>query len=813
MLKDLPARTWFPLIPLALLAASGSPPPAAAQSPSGAQLGKPLAPAPVIPPPAPPSGAQGVKPVLPAAAGPQASVSRTPSYAQDAQPLLKKYCYDCHGEGSSRGDVALDGHPTEAARRGDVKLWSAVAENLRADLMPPAGKPRPTVAERNRLIDWIRADVQHVDCRAPDPGRVTLRRLNRTEYTNTVRDLFDLKIDPSEFFPPDDSGYGFDNIGDVLTVSPVLMEKYFDAAERVARALIAEKPAVPEQRRVANDFKLVDEPAPGRSASEMRLEVPKDGKYDLQFKVNVRSFDPFTGKARLKLLVDDHRGLQQAFASGNKGYPFTRRVTLTAGEHVYRIEVDTSDTKLTRQRPITINVDDFIVRGPAGTLDYPEPHKRIFFQGPAPRDPEQRFAYARELLRRVADRAYRRPVEETTLDRLAEIVRTGDKGRPGDFERGVRQGMVAILTSPRFLFRPELRPGPAEVGETAVTTAPLDDWSLAVRLSYLLWSTGPDDDLRAAAQAGTLHDQLRPTVARMLADDRAERFVTNFVGQWLHTRDVDSIPVSSELARRLSEGVRKAMRSETEMLFAHIMREDRDLLELLTADYTFANQALAKFYGMTEEVKGPSMRKVDLAPGSMRGGILSHGSFLLVTSNPTRTSPVKRGLFVLENLLGTPPPPPPPNIPALEEASAGKGELSIRDQLALHRANPACANCHARMDPIGLGLESFDATGAQREDEKGKPIDASGTLITGEAFKGVRELRAILAKRREAFYRTVTRKLMTYALGRGLDPPDECTVDGIVGRLLSDGGRFSTLLLGIIDSRPFQLQSTTEEGS
>jgi hypothetical protein len=745
------------------------------------------------------------------------AAAQIPSYPKDVQPLLQKYCYDCHGQGADRGEVALDAHPSAETRRRDVELWSRVAENLRADLMPPAGKPRPSAAERARLIAWIRGDVQQVDCRAPDPGRVTLRRLNSSEYTFTIRDLFGVDVDPSEFLPPDDSGYGFDNIGDVLTVSPLLMEKYFDAAERVVRVLVAEKPAVPEVRRGRDAFELVEEPGPGRSVSEARLELPRPGTYQLRLEIGVGSPDPFAGKVQVQVFLDGRRLLRRSYSHGNRGYPLRFRRPLAAGEHVWRLEVDAAGAQLAPGSSINVTIDDLVARGPEGTRDYPEPHKRLFFEGPAPADPERRLAYAREVLRRVADRAYRRPVEESTLDRLAEIARSADRGRPGDFERGVSRALTAILTSPRFLFRPEARPALA-AGQPAAAGVPLDDWTLAARLSYLLWSTAPDDQLAALARAGTLRAQLASTVARMVADEKADRFVSNFVGQWLRTRDVDNTPVDGPRAKLMTERLRRAMRAETELLFAHIMREDRDLLELLTADYTFANAALAKFYGLTEPVEGPRMRKVSLGPDSVRGGILGQGSFLLVTSNPTRTSPVRRGLFVLENLLGAPPPPPPPNLPTLDEAGKGKGPLSVREQLELHRAKPACAGCHARMDPIGLGLESFDAIGAlrEREDESdgggAKPIDARGTLITGERFSGVRELRAILATRREAFYRTVTRKLLTFALGRGLEPADDCAVDAIIGRLQSGSGRFSTLLQGVIESRPFQLQTTREEG-
>ena len=342
------------------------------------------------------------------------------------------------------------------------------------------------------------------------------------------------------------------------------MEKYFDAAEAVVRALIAEKPSVPEQRRGRSDFKLVAEPGRGRSVHEASMTLPHRGQYDVGFKINLGSFDPFRGRVRAQIFLDGRLLVRRSFAAGNRSFPFRLRLPLAAGEHVWRFDVDLSAAELGKGSPIHLNIDDVVVRGPGRTVDYPEPHKRLFFQGPPPRDTASRWTYAREILRRVADRAFRRPVEEGTVDCLAEIGRAGDGGRPGDFERGVGHALAAILISPRFLFRPEPAGGA------------IDDWALATRLSYLLWSTAPDAELESLAATGALRTQLRPTIERLLTDQKADRFVSNFVGQWLHTRDVDDIPVSGRKGRLLNESLRRLMRGETEMLFAHILREERD---------------------------------------------------------------------------------------------------------------------------------------------------------------------------------------------------------------------------------------------
>jgi hypothetical protein len=613
-------------------------------------------------------------------------------FQEDIQPILVDYCYRCHGDGMKKGGVAFDGFPSAQAMLGKRELWWAALRNVRAGIMPPAGKPRPSVSEVRLLADWIKYDVFRIDPKDPDPGRVTIRRLNRVEYRNTIRDLMGFDFKAEDEFPPDDTGYGFDTIADVLTISPLLLEKYMQAAESIVAA------AVPTGS------------GPNRS---------------------------------------------------------------------------------TRLRN----------------------YERFFFKDEPPQSEPARGRYAREVLRRFATKAFRRPIDERTLDRLAAIA-AATYQQPGErFERGVARAMVAVLASPRFVFRLEAtdpktsRPGQAH---------PLiDEYALASRLSYFLWSTMPDAELFQLAERGALRANLARQVKRMSEDPRAAALTANFVGQWLQVRDVDGIFINARAVLRqdgsgarikLDGALRRAMRQETEMLFAHVAREDRSVLDLIDGDYTFINGRLAQLYGI-KAVTGNQMRRVELPKGSPRGGVLTHASTLMVTSNPSRTSPVKRGQFILENILGTPSPPPPTAVPALEEAKKEfKGrEPQLRELMALHRGKPLCSSCHSRMDPLGLALENFNALGLWRETERGRPIDAAGQLITGEPFHDVRDLKRILKNQRYLdFYRCLTEKLMTYALGRGLDFSDVESVDRIVERLDRQGGRFSALLMGVIESTPFQ---------
>jgi Protein of unknown function (DUF1592)/Protein of unknown function (DUF1588)/Protein of unknown function (DUF1587)/Protein of unknown function (DUF1585)/Protein of unknown function (DUF1595)/Planctomycete cytochrome C len=601
------------------------------------------------------------------------------SFRERAQPILETYCYGCHGYGASEGGRTLDEFESDEALVADRELWWAVLKNVRAGVMPPAGEERPTKEEQRVLFDWIKFEAFGIDPANPDPGHVTLRRLNRVEYRNTIRDLMGVEFDTADEFPTDDTGYGFDNIGDVLSISPLLLEKYLHAAE----AIVAEA-------------------------------VPTDA-------------------------AEGDEREQQKYA-------------------------------------------------------------RFFPRAKVPDEAQARDEYARQILSRFARRAYRRPAEDSTIERLTALAQE-TYALPGQtFEAGIRRAMVAVLASPRFLFRLET----VEAEGHDQTHPRIDEHSLATRLSYFLWSTTPDDELMELAGRGELRANLDEQLERMIKDRRSEALAENFAGQWLRARDVENFEVDLRFGHDLAE----AMQRETEQYFEHVVREDRSVLELIDSNYTFLNERLAEHYGIAG-VTGRRFRRVELPEGSPRGGVLTQGTLLVVTSNPTRTSPVKRGLFLLENILGTPPPPPPPDVPPLESAATAitGRDPTVRELQEQHRSDPLCHSCHARMDPLGLALENFTKLGQWRETEHGQPIDASGTLLTGEQFAGIQDLKRVLkGERRLDFYRCLTEKLLTYALGRGLEYYDEHTVDQIVERLDREEGKFSALLAAIVQSAPFQRQ-------
>lgn len=660
----------------------------------------------------------GDQPVQSIDLAPGATVDqRAEAFRQNVAPLLAKYCFACHGEGEATAEVAFDKFTSDDQLVASRELWWKALKQLRAGFMPPQGEPRPTGDEMQRIEQWIKTAAFEIDPQNPDPGRVTLRRLNRVEYRNTVRDLLGIEFDTAGEFPADDTGHGFDNIGDVLTISPLLLEKYVGAAEAI-----------------------VQQP-----------------------------------------------GFEKLFSAG------------------------------------------------------------------IPETDDARRESARDLLSRFADRAFRRPTDRATIDRLVTLAESAASPGEQGFKAGIARAVTAILASPRFLFREEL---------TEPATPPahplVDEYALASRLSYFLWSTMPDEELFRLAGEHKLRENLPAQVRRMTADPRFKQFIRNFTGQWLQARDIESVPINAfavmtgdqlpdaealkrrarfrELRSRpfesltdeekaeidaareafragfrrfrqfeLNGELRRAMRDETEMLFAHILNEDRSLLELIESNYTFLNERLAKQYGI-EGVEGGEMRLVQLPPDSPRGGLLTQGTVLAVTSNPDRTSPVKRGLFILDNLLGTPPPPPPANLPPLEDAAKQlTGSPTLRQQLEAHQSQPLCHSCHNRLDPLGLALEDFNALGMVRESRPDRVIDTSGTLLSGESFADIRELKHILAtERRRDFYRCVTEKLLTYALGRGLEDYDVYTVDDLVDRLDRENGRASILISGIIEAVPFQ---------
>jgi Protein of unknown function (DUF1592)/Protein of unknown function (DUF1588)/Protein of unknown function (DUF1587)/Protein of unknown function (DUF1585)/Protein of unknown function (DUF1595) len=747
-------------------------------------------------------------------------------FENEIEPLLIEYCHGCHGDGMKKGGVTLDGFASGDALLGKRDLWVSVLKNVRAGIMPPAGKPRPSAEEMRLLADWIKRDILELDPSDPDPGRVTIRRLNRVEYRNTIRDLTGFDFKAEEEFPPDDTGYGFDTIADVLSVSPLLLEKYMQAAETiVAAAVPTASKVIPERVIRGSEFQAADG---GSSNNRLTFYKPAklsrsfniktEGDYEIALELSVDgtfNFDP--GRCTAVFKLDERECLRETYSWQNgKSYHYRDQQHLVAGDHCLSFELEPLTPVEKRQNSLDLRLVSVKLHGPRDTKHWSRPknYERFFPRDEPPLAEEDRGSYAREILARFATKAFRCPVDERTLDKLVDIAAAIYRQPGTRFEQGVARAMVAVLASPRFVFRVEAIDRAA--GTSARRHPWIDDYSLASRLSYFLWSTMPDDELFRLAECGALRKELASQVKRMREDPRAEALTANFVGQWLQVRDVEGFTINTRAVLRqdggnpprvdLNTDLRRAMRRETEMLFGFIAHEDRSVLELIDSDYTFVNAKLAQLYGI-KDVTGREMRKVTLPKDSPRGGVLSHASILLVTSNPTRTSPVKRGQFILDNLLGTPTPPPPPDIPALEESkNEFKGrEPTVRELMVLHRAKPLCNSCHSRMDPLGLALENFNALGMWRQSERGQPIDASGKLLTGEAFQDVRDLKHVLKdQHRLDFYRCLTEKLLTYALGRGLEYADTDTVDVIVDRLDRDGGRFSSLLMGVIESAPFQ---------
>lgn len=794
-------------------------------------------------------------------------------FRKEIEPILAEKCYDCHGNGMQEGSVAFDGFDSPEALIENPDLWWRALKMIRAGMMPPIEMPDLTPEEQQTLESWIKEVPFHGDPGNPDPGHVTLRRLNRNEYRNTIRDLLGVDYDTRADFPQDDTGHGFDNIGSVLTISPLLLEKYLAAARViVGQAVPLSATKTPEKVVTGLEFQPEDA-APGdergpRSLSyyepgwvSHRVNVDHAGRYQLE--VNLSADEKYRddefdyNKCRLTFSVDGEGKLSQEFSrQGGKPYQFTYDVDWQPGEHelIFELTPLTPDEK--QMRSLTVRIKSVVVRGPLDAEHaVPMPGYDKVFSRPVPEGLTERREYARDLLREFADRAFRRPVDAGTLSRLVALAEQ-TAAQPGNsFEMGIAEAMTAVLASPRFLFREEF-PDLETVDEDYPY---LDDYSLASRLSYFLWSTMPDEELFQLAAEGKVRENLAAQFDRMFNDPRSQEFINNFVGQWLRARSVETAIVNAreviqrdsapdleaiamfkrfrellvkprgeltdeekkefEQIRRkfrrrnrkfeqfeLNGELRRAMRRETELVFETILREDRPLTELLDSNYTFLNERLAEHYGV-EGVTGDEMRRMELPADSPRGGILTQGTMLVVTSNPDRTSPVKRGLFVLDNILGIPPAPPPPNLPALEDAGDAKQKLTftVREALAIHREDPLCSSCHNRMDPLGLALERFNALGRWRDTDRGEKIDSAGELITGEEFDDIKELKRVLVENhRQEFYRCLSEKLLTYALGRGIEYYDTETVDDIVAELEANEGRPSALLKSIIASAAFQ---------
>ncbi|MGL4464277.1 MAG: DUF1592 domain-containing protein, partial [Planctomycetia bacterium] len=726
---------------------------------------------------------------LPSAAAAPAEAAKRVVVPFDAKvrPFLAKYCIDCHGADEPAAGLDLDHYKTEAGALKDRDVWNTVLDRVANGDMPPKDSPQPPKPEVADLTGWVDGTVNYVDCTgAIDPGHVTIRRLNRTEYDNTIRDLLAIDLKPADEFPSDDVGYGFDNIGDVLSMPPLLLEKYLAAAEKVLdRAIVTPdglKPAKLELPASSFDVRGAPPLVEGRFRS-VHQGAEAAAHQDLattgEYVVKIAAKPAKTNQPTVKLAVSiDGSRLGEPIeidgdAPPGRVYRFQGSVP-AAGRKRIVVQVEagpppksrdekTADGKAGKKakdagRPTegSLLIAGLQLEGPVDRAKtaLPESHKRIFIRRPG--DGVTVADAAQAVVGRFASRAYRRPATPDEVERLKGlVVSLCDEGLP--FETAVQQTLQAVLVSPHFLFRIE---NDDAVDPSTVRT--LDDFELATRLSYFLWSSMPDDALFRDAVDGTLRRNLDAQVQRMLASPKSMALVENFLTQWLQIRNLATAMPNRRRFTDWDEPLRQAMAKETELFFRAVMKEDRSVLDLLAGDYTFVNERLAKHYGLSG-VRGGEFQKVSLKD-TPRAGILTQASVLTVTSNPTRTSPVKRGKWVLEQLLGTPPPPAPPNVPALaDDKQKGPIKGTLRQRLEQHRADPACASCHARMDPLGFGLENFDAIGAWRTQDGGAPIDASGVLPGGKKFSGPADLRTVLLDRKDDFLHCFAEKLLTYA--------------------------------------------------
>ena len=777
----------------------------------------------------------------PAPVRPAAQAPSQPLGASDAstwRAVLDRYCVTCHNERLLTGNLALDGMDVEHVG-ADADVWEKVLQKLRTQAMPPPRRPRPDAATYGAFATWLETALDRSAAERPNPGRPTIHRLNRLEYTNAIRDLLHLDIDTGTMLPADDLAYGFDNNADILTVAPGLLERYMSAARRISRLAVGDPTIEADAVRyplssllVQDDRMSEDLPFGSRGGSAVRHHFPLDGEYLVRIglqgsgrrepqEIDVR----VDGVRRALLRVGNwpegaDPGTARVVEAGEPllvrfparagthvvSVSFTKRTAVTEGMAPSRLPIWTFSTGrgyVQRMALESMEIEgpfspDTLGRGPGGEAEAAS-RRRIFVCRPATAEDEG--PCADEILRTLARRAFRRPVDELDLEVLRGFHAEGRA--EGTFDAGIQRALESILVDPEFLFRIER--DPADIGPA--TPYRLSDVELASRLSFFLWSSIPDDGLLDAAEAGSLGDPavLERQVRRMLADEKAGVLVSSFAAQWLHLRRMRTVTPDVNAFPGFDENLRDALVRETELFVQSQIRDDRSVVDLLDADYTFVNERLARHYGIPN-VYGSRFRRVDL-PDESRRGLLGHGSVLTVTSLATRTSPVVRGKWVLENILGTPPAPPPPDVPDLPERADDGTVTSLRARLEAHRANPVCSNCHARMDPLGFALENFDAVGRWRDTGvAGTPIDPSGALPDGTAFDGFPGLRDILLERREEFVTTVTEKLLTYALGRGVEYYDRPAIRAIVRDAAANDYRWSSLILGVARSLPFQMR-------
>ncbi len=778
---------------------------------------------------------------VPAGAAPQAEVrpAATPAQASTIREFTKQYCVSCHNERLKTGGLVLDGldyeHPAS-----DATVWEKVIRKVQVGMMPPAGVPHPDAATRRALVTMLSGVLDEAARANPNPGRPALHRLNRTEYANAIRDLLDLEVDSATLLPPDDSAYGFDNVADVLGVSATLMEQYVSAAGKVSSLAVSD----PDVSPAAEVYTIPQDASQDRHVEGLpfgtiggilaKPTIQIAGEYELSatfFRTNLGVLRGLEYEHQLEYAVDGMRvhltklGGPEDWAANLENNTLIAdeieerakvRVHLTAGPRdVTAAWLKKSDAidPVRATRPVRSSHDTrdplgiphlmtFTIAGPfkpEGTGDTPS-RRKIFTCTPAA-GAEDRCA--RQIITTLVRRAYRGQGTDADVERLMNFWREGRRQR--DFDRGIQVALQRVLASPKFVFRVEREPAQLPVGRAYR----LSDLELASRLSFFLWSSIPDDELLEAATRNRLKDPavLERQVRRMLADPRSERFVSNFAGQWLYLRNLSNHQPNSMVFPDFDDNLRQAFWREAELFFESIVREDRNVLDLMTADYTFVNERLALHYGIPN-VYGSNFRRVTLTEDA-RKGLLGKGAILTVTSHATRTSPVVRGKWILDNILNAPPPPPPANVPPLPEGEESGRVLSMRDRMEAHRKNPVCANCHKLFDPIGLAMENFDAVGRLRERDGGSlgvPIDASGELVDGTKVDGVVSLRRALLRQPELFVGTVVEKLMTYGLGRGLTADDMPAVRAIIRDAAARDYRLSAVVLGIVKSTPFTMR-------
>jgi hypothetical protein len=735
------------------------------------------------------------------------------SMQRDIKPLLKEYCFDCHNPTKAKGEVNLVEIADNEKLFENRELWEKVLETVESGDMPPDNKPQPEMKQRDTLLHYIEGQLAKFDCNMEkNPGRVTLRRLNKEEYRNTIRDLLRVDYNPEDF-PNDEVGYGFDNIGDVLSLSPMLMEKFLSAAEEISMKAIAVPEAAASGSRSVSNTQLALSGSAGRFQGERgvvfpssgeavtRIQVTEPGEIKLKLRAGADQAGPEPAKMKVRL---NDREVQVVDVANKNDDPRNFEVTLKVEPGTHEVGVAflndySGDPKgpAEQRGDRNLYLHGFALQGHFAfeSTKVAESHKQLITKMPKPGEEK---AVAAELLRPFVQRAYRRPATEEELAKIVSFVEMAmQKG--GTFLEGMQVAVQATLCSPRFLFRWELDPGELKPGEVRQ----LSDWEVASRLSYFLWNSMPDEQLFALAEKGELRKEgnLEKQVVRMMQDWRARQFVNNFAGQWLQIRNIWELYLDPDQFPNWKDDLKGLMKEEAERYFEAVMKEDRSVYDLIDSDFAFVNERLAKHYGIPG-VQGSDFQRVQLPANSPRGGVITQGAVLLTTSTPTRTSPVIRGKWVLEQILGTPPPAAPPDVPPLQEGKQVSQSASLRKRLEQHMSQADCASCHKRMDPLGFALENFDASGAWREKDGSFPIDASGKLANGKSFTGPRELKTVL-KSNNLFVKNLAEKMMIYALGRGLEYFDKCAVDEIVAQMATKENRFSALISGIVTSEPF----------